>query len=378
MRNSILASVAALGILTVIARAALPVSAQDYGIPPLVITAFNGGTAASYVVPRTPWGDPDLQGSWTSDDASFPVSRPRNQAGLYLSDDLWAQRQKQIQTTLANSDNEGGAFRNDIARRAFRQTSAIVDPVDGRMPAFTPEAEKRRAPRDFGTFGDGPFDWTTDFTLYDRCITRGIVYSAVRSPYGNGVRIFQSPGMVVISYEMVHDTRVIYTDGRPHINKGLKQYLGNSRGHWEGDVLVVETTNLTDQTSIDAPNGRGLRHSDRMKLTEKIKRVARDIVQYQVTVEDPVTFLHPFTLSLPWTPLQGGRLLPYECHEGNHGLENILAAERAEDRAIEEDRRKGIIRPRRPVQNGLGVAGQPLPGAAGGAADGEAGPPLQR
>jgi hypothetical protein len=364
MRNSVLASVAALGILAVIARARLSLSAQDNGIPPLVITAFNGGTATSFAAPRTLWGDPDLQGSWTSDDASFPVSRPPNQAGLYLSDELWAQRQKQITTRLDNLNNEAGAFRNDVARRAFRQTSAIVDPPDGRMPAFTPQAETRRAPRDFGTFGNGPFDWTTDFTLYDRCITRGIVYSGVRSPYGNGVRIFQAPGVVVISYEMVHDTRVIYTDRRPHINTGLKLYLGDSRGHWEGDTLVVETTNLTDKTSIDAPNGRGLRHSDKMKLTEKIKRVARDVVQYQVTVEDPLTYVHPFTLSLPWTPLAGGILLPYECHEGNHGLPDTLSADRAEDRAIEEDLKKGIVRPRRPVQDGLGFGGQPLPAAA--------------
>jgi hypothetical protein len=376
MRNSILVSVATLGTLAAIAHA-LPVSAQG-GTPPLVITAFNDGPAISYAVPRTPWGDPDLQGTWTSDDASFPVSRPPNQAGLYLSDELWTQRQKQIQTTLANIEHEAGAFRNDVARRAFRQTSAIVDPPDGRRPEFTPEALKRRAPRDGGTFGDGPFDWTTDFTLYDRCITRGIVYSGVRSPYGNGVRIFQVPGVVVISYEMVHDTRVIYTDGRPHLNTGLKLYLGDSRGHWEGDVLVVETTNLTDKTSIDAPNGRGLRHSDKMKLMEKIKRVARDVVQYQVTVEDPLTYVRPFTLSLPWTPLAGGTLLPYECHEGNRGLANTLSAERAEDRAIEEDRRNGIIRPRRPVQGGLGVGGQPLAGAARGADDGQAGPPPPR
>jgi hypothetical protein len=378
MKNCVLVSVATLGTVAVIAGAALPVSAQAGGTPPLVITAFNGGTATSSAVPRTPWGDPDLQGTWTSDDANFPVARPPNQAGLYLGDEPWAQRQKQTQTRLAGIATEGGAFRNDVARRAFRQTSAIVDPPDGRRPEFTAEALTRRAPRDWGTFGEGPFDSTTDFTLYDRCITRGIVYSGVRSPYGNGVRIVQAPGTVVISYEMVHDTRVIYTDGRPHLNKGLKQYLGDSRGHWEGDVLVVETTNLTDQTSIDAPNGRGLRHSDTMKLTEKIKRVARDVVQYQVTVEDSLTYVRPFTLSLPWTPLEGATLLPYECHEGNRGLENTLSAARAEDRAIEEDRKKGIIRPRRPVQDGLGFGGQPLAGAARGAADGQADAPPER
>jgi hypothetical protein len=169
---------------------------------------------------------------------------------------------------------------------------------------------------------------------------------------------------VVISYEMVHDTRVIYTDGRPHIAQPIHQYLGDSRGHWEGDVLVVETTNLTNQTAIGL-NGGGNRHSDKMKMTERFKRVADDIVQYQITIDDPITYVAPFTLSYPLTPLDGGDLLPYDCHEGNFALKQSLGAERAEDRALEEDRKKGINRPRRPVQDGLGVGGQPQGPPAG-------------
>jgi hypothetical protein len=163
---------------------------------------------------------------------------------------------------------------------------------------------------------------------------------------------------------MVHDTRLIYTDGRPHINQAIRQYLGDSRARWEGDELVVETTNLTDRTAVGL-NGNGNRHSTQMKLTERFKRVANDILQYQLTVDDPVTYARPFTLSLPLTPLEGGKLLPYDCHEGNYALLQSLGAERAEDRALEEDRRKGIIRPRRPVQDGLGVGGQPVAEGAG-------------
>ena len=365
MRSRVLASMSAATTMALVALTSLPVSGQGSSAPALVITAYNGGTPLPYTVPKTPWGDPDLQGVWSSDDATMPMARPQNAEGrLYLTDEEFAARQKQIQQGVTNAENAVGSFRGDFARRAFRQTSLIVDPPDGRTPDFTLEAQKRRAPRDQGTFGNGPFETTADFTLYDRCITRGIVGSVMRVIYGNGNRIVQAPGMVAISYEMIHDTRVLYTDGRPHLGQGIRQYLGDSRARWEGDELVVDTTNLTDKTSI-GPNGNGLRHSDKMRITERFKRVAAQILQYQITVDDPVTYEAPFTLSLPLTPLDGGVLLPYECHEGNYAVRQSLGAERVEDGRVEADRQRGIIRPRRPVQDGLGVGGQPV---------GEAGP----
>jgi hypothetical protein len=358
MIRRILASVA---VAVLIAAFALPISGQSQNsiaatTPPLVITAFNGGPApANWTPPKTPWGEPDLQGVWSSDDATFPVSRPANQTELYLSAEQLAARHKQIQQGVNNAENAVGSFRGDFARRAFGQTSYIVDPPDGRMPQTTAEARKRARVGDRGTFGDGPFHTFDDFTNYDRCITRGIYGSVARVIYGNGNRIVQGPGMVAITYEMIHDTRVIYTDGRKHINDGIRQYLGDSRGWWEGDTLVVETTNLTNQTSIGA-NGNGLRHSDKMTMVERFRRVADDIVQYQLTVVDPVTYVAPFTLSIPLTPLDGGALLPYECHEGNGAVRNALAGERAEERAIAEHLARGIIRPRRgPQEDGLGA-----------------------
>jgi hypothetical protein len=336
------------------------VSGQRAAAPPLVITAYNGGAAIPYTVPKTPWGDPDLQGVWSSDDTSgIPRERPKELGtNLYQSDEAFATRVKQVEQGVKRGESDIGSFRNDFARRAFRQTSMIVDPPDGSMPAVTAEAQKRRATRDRGTFGDGPFNTTEDFTLYDRCITRGIVGSVLRVVYGNGNRIVQAPGMVAFSYEMIHDTRIIYTDGRPHIGKAIRQYLGDSRAKWEGDELVVVTTNLTDKTSIGG-NGNGLRHSDKMVITERFKRVAPDILQYQFTVDDLVTYARPFTMSMPLTPLDGGVLLPYECHEGNYGLPNALSAERAEDKAIEEDRKNGITRARRAVQ--VPVPNRPAP-----------------
>ncbi len=341
--------------------ASLPASAQQAGsgtpAPPLVVTAYNGGAPFAYTVPKTPWGDPDLQGVWSSDDTSgIPMSRPQTAAGLYLPDEAWAARQKQVQGGVQNALNAIGTFRGDYARRAFRQTSMVVDPPSGVAPQTSAEARKRAAPRDRGTFGNGPFNTPEDFTLYDRCITRGIVGSALRVVYGNGNRIVQAPGMVAISYEMIHDTRVLYTDGRPHIGQSIRQYLGDSRARWEGEELVVETTNLTDKTSIGL-NGNGLRHSDRMKITERFKRVAEDVIQYQITIDDPVTYGTPYTISLPLTPLEGGVLLPYECHEGNLAIMQSLSAERAEDKALAADLAKGITRERRPVQDGNPQAG---------------------
>src|SRR5215208_7506722 len=368
MKSRLLAVLGMITIITVIAS--LPVSGQGSGAaaPPLVITAFNGSPApANWTAPKTPWGEPDLQGTWSSDDATFGVSRgggrgapvpaagatPAAPQGLYLSDEQWAARQKQIPQGVENAEKATSTFRNDFAQRAFRQTSYVVDPPTGIMPQPTAEARKRAATRDRGTFGDGPFNTTEDFTLYDRCITRGIYGSIARVIYGNGNRIVQAPGMVAISYEMIHDTRVIYTDGRPHINNSIRQYLGDSRGWWEGDTLVVETTNLTGQTSIGA-NGNGLRHSDKMTMVERIRRVAEGIVQYQLTVTDPETFPRPFTISIRLTPLDGGVLLPYECHEGNGAVKNALTGERAEERALAADLDRGIIRPRRgPQDDGL-------------------------
>jgi len=340
------------------------------GLSPMVAPALGQTTAPSaqntlkpkapstaWVPLKTPWGDPDLEGVWTSDSAlMIPLERPSQFAGRSdLSEAEYKQRAERDARARIAAENAIGSFRGDSAwlNRSFRQTSLIVEPVDGRIPPLTSQAERRRAPRDEGTFGDGPFDSPEDFTLYDRCITRGVVGSVLPVIYGNGNRILQTPGQVVITYEMVHDTRVIPVDGRPHVGPTIRQYLGDSRGHWEGNTLVVETTNLTDRTSIGA-NGNGLRHSAEMKLIERFTRTDRDVLRYEVTIDDPRTYTRPWKLSLPLTAPAGFFLLPYECHEGNHAVFNSLSAERAEDRALADDAKKGVIRDRRPIQ-GLSI-----------------------
>jgi hypothetical protein len=318
------------------------------------------GVKPNWTPPRTPWGHPDLQGSWTSDSArGIPRERPQ-QVGtrLFLTDEEYTERVKRDEQTLRTARNASGAqtagrdgaWRGNVT---FRLASQVVDPPNGRLPAVTPEANKRRASRDRGSFGEGPFNTFEDFTLYDRCITRGIVGSILPVPYGNGNRILQTPDGFVISYEMIHDTRVIPVDGRRHLAPAIRQYLGDSRGRWQGNTLVIETTNFTDQTSVGGGNGNGLRHSEALRMTEHLTRIADDVLLYDVTIDDPKTYTKPWTIALPLISPPGFMPLPYDCHEGNGAVKYIMSAERAEDRALEEDRQKGIIRARRPVQNNI-------------------------
>jgi len=343
-------------------------SGQSRSTPPgLVITAL-GGKSVEYKAPRTPWGDPDLQGVWSSDDLeNVPMSRPAQFKELYLDDAQFAARQAQVDRGAKQRDTSAeSSFRFDYARRAVRQTSLIVDPPDGRLPAIKPAVQSRIMPR--GTYGPGPLNSWEDFSLYERCITRGIAGSILRVIYGNGNRIVQAPGVVALSYEMLPDTRLFYTDGRAHIGASIGEYLGDSRAHWEGEELVVETTNLTDKTAIGV-NGNGVRHSKEMIITERFRRVAENIVQYQATYDDPVTYEKPFTVSFPLTPLDGGMLLPYDCHPGNTAISMSLGGERLEERRVAEDFAKGIIRPKRTVQDdGAGVGAAPAGGRGAGPA----------
>jgi hypothetical protein len=309
------------------------------------------GVSANWKPRRTSWGHPDLEGSWTSDAVhGVPRDRPAQFANrMFLSDAEFADRVARETKTREDALTASGAgtagrdraWRGEIT---FRLTSLIVDPPNGRMPAVTPTAEKRRATRDRGSFGAGPFDTPEDFTLYDRCITRGIVGSILPVVYGNGNRILQTPDSLVFSYEMIHDTRIIPVDGRPSIGAQMRQILGDSRGRWEGDTLVVVTTNFTDRTSIGA-NGNGLRHSDAMRMVEHFTRVSDDVVLYDVTVDDPVTYARPFTLAIPLISPPGFQPLPYECHEGNGAVKYALSGARTYEAAVADAKAKGLPPP---------------------------------
>jgi hypothetical protein len=334
----------------------------------LVVIACSASAQAPYSPPRTPWGDPDLQAIWSGDSAfGIPLQRPvALGTKRELTEAEFAEKVQRDERTRKTAENAVGSFRNDNSwlTRSFRQTSLVVDPPDGRTPPLVAGADARRTPP--GTYGNGPFDSPQDFTLYDRCITLGVIGSMTPKIYGNGYRIVQSPGYAVIMSEMIHEARVIPLDGRPHAGPGVRSYLGDSRGHWEGDTLVIETTNFNGKATV--PGNPVLASTD-LKIVERITRIEPELLRYDATVIDPKTYTKPYTVSIPFTSPPGYQVLPYECHEGNLAILQGLGGERAEDRALEDDRRKGIIRPRRPIQGGLTVGGQPIP---------ESGPPASQ
>src|SRR5438128_4884603 len=267
----------------------------------MILTAANALEAQ-----KTAWGDPDLQGTWTSDDCiNTPMQRPAN-AGekLYLTEEELAQREAAIARQTENDKQEFVAPNarpnvnppghwGERARRPCRQTSLVVDPPNGRIPDLTPEAQTRIIPRGAGNNNAQPASWE-DFSFYIRCITRGVSGSILPVIYGNGTQIMQGPGYVLLLQEMVHEARVIPLDGRPHAGANVRSYVGDSRGHWEGTTLVIETTNfLSGKTGIGL-NGGGTPTSDALKLTERFTRINANTINYELTIDDPKTYTRPW------------------------------------------------------------------------------------
>jgi hypothetical protein len=306
--------------------------------------AQEAGSAASAQAWRTPWGHPDLQGTWSSDDVrGIPLQRPEEfGTRAELTDEEFAERQQGNDAQVARLREGGTAFLAERGVRSFRYTSLVVDPPNGRIPPLTAAAQQRTDEQN-ARRRSRPDSWM-DRSLYDRCLTRGVVGSILPVIYGNGLEIHQTPNDVVIRYEMIHETRIIPLDGRPPVGDAIKMYMGDARGRFEGDTLVVETTNLIGRTGIGL-NGNGPPSTPSMKLVERFTRVADDRIDYSVTVADPETYTAPFTIAFPITPQPDYKVLPYECHEGNMALANILSAARAEDRAIAEARAKGLPEP---------------------------------
>src|SRR5215472_4037928 len=292
-----------------------------------------------YKAPRTAWGDPDLQGIWPGTDyVGVPLQRAssfgtRNE----LTEEEFKARQiaAQRQTDEDNADfNIDKVTSEQEARgtvggpvsppphwlergKPSYQASLIVDPPDGRMPPQTPEAAERVRALAAKRAGHGPADSYEDRSLYDQCISRGVMGSILPVIYNNGNQIIQAPGVVVIRYEMIHETRIIPLDGRPHVAEGVRSYMGDPRGHWEGNTLVVETTNLLGNRNGINLNGGGLPHSDALLLTERFTRTGPDTLQYQATIDDPKTWAMPWTLSFPLNRDKNFDLYEYACHEGN-------------------------------------------------------------
>ncbi len=300
---------------------------------------------------RTPWGDPDLRGTYTSDNSiGVPFERP-TQFGdrAELTDEEYSGKVNANEEQLAKDQNPEpesefsaedpsaiNASRHWLERPEVpsRATSLVIDPANGRLPELTRAGQQRLAERR-GRRGRGLPTSYTDFSNYDRCLTRGLVGSIVPVIYGNGTQIVQAPGVVVIRNEMIHEARVIPLDGSAHAGAGVKMWMGDSRGHFEGDTLVIETTNFTDRTGLGG-NGNGAVHSESLRLVERLRRVDADTLRYEFTVHDAETYTQPWTVAFDLDSRPGYEIYEYACHEGNLGLANMLSAARAEERAAAE------------------------------------------
>ncbi|HEY8519531.1 MAG TPA: hypothetical protein VIN61_05590 [Gammaproteobacteria bacterium] len=342
--------------------AALASHAQQGGEAPVVPAEQ---TAAAYRdpdwrPPRLSWGDPDLQGTFTSRDMSdIPMVRDKRYGMReHLTPEEFQERLDAPDRLAALVGNQSDENRLQLSAldsaergtRTFGYTSYIVDPPDGQMPALTLEGQKRQeaARRSM----NGPFSRMEDFSYYDRCISRGVTGSIGPSLYGDAMQIVQTPTEVAIRYEMLHDTRIVPLDGRPPADPGVRQYMGSSVGWWEGDTLVVETTNFTDKL----PVGR-MAHSEDLKLTERFTRIDPDMIDYRVTVDDPRTFERPWTYRLTLTTQPGYEVLEYSCHEGNFFVANALRAEKVYQERVREARARGEPTPPRP---GSGARGRSI------------------
>ncbi len=294
------------------------------------------GTTHAQSVPRTPWGDPDLQGTWTNT-TTTPLERPEALAGREKLTE--AERAEFDAEAIRNADRpppagSTGAYNTFWMERGVRtnQTAMILDPADGRLPEITAKERKRIA--DLAVVRDSPSYPTTwqDVNIYERCITRGMPGTMMPGFYNHNYMILQIPGYVVLYAEMIHDTRVIPLDGRDHVDPSIRQWIGDSRGHWDGDTLVVETTNLTGKVFERRRSNTVYATGEHLRLIERFTRTAVDTIDYQFTVVDPTTFIEPWTAQTPMVALNAP-LFEYACHEGNYAISNMLRGARMKENA---------------------------------------------
>jgi hypothetical protein len=315
----------AAALLTLASAVAVPAAAQDRKFTP----------------PKTPWGEPDLQGVY-SNRTITPFERPANVNGreFFTKEEVAglesrAQQQSGDQNRSKGTDADVSRAYNDFwwdrgTKVTTPRTSLVVEPPDGKVPAQTEAAKlraadegKRPAFRGAGANGRGADTWL-DRSTFERCITRGLPGAMSPTAYNNNYRFTQGPGFVAIQIEMLGGTRVIPTDGRTHIRSSIRQWMGDSVGRWEGDTLVVDTTNFTDKVLY-----RGA--AENLHLVERFTKVGPGEIDYRVTIEDPTTFAKPWTLAIPYVTT-GEDMFEYACHEGNYGMEGILSGARQEER----------------------------------------------
>lgn len=323
--------------------AALAAVAQD---GPKKQDPKSPGAAHQWVAPRTSWGDPDLQGIWNNSTIT-ELERPQSLSGkqVLADDEAAALERKTAQNRVDRPPAAGdpGTYNQFWFDRGTKvvgtkRTSLIIDPADGRLPPLTAAGQKRQeerfkrlGPTALGSSGNGPFETYEDISVVTRCITRGLPNAMFPGGYNNNYQIVQVPGMVVLLSEMMHDARIIPLDRRPHITQNIRQWMGDSRGHWEGNTLVVDVTNFPDRdvTGFGVPYRNS--ETSQLHLTERFTRIDATLLQYEVTVDDPATFTRKWTASIPMAS-SSEPLYEYACHEGNYSLTNMLKGSRSEDK----------------------------------------------
>ncbi|HYD23516.1 MAG TPA: hypothetical protein VEB68_01880 [Croceibacterium sp.] len=322
-----------------------PAAADDDGEyrPPADLAAVP--TMPSYKPRKTAWGDPDLRGGWPIDSlGGLALQRTAAQGTrVYLTPEEYAAveaRMKASQEAYAREDKEDRIGMGHWVEMtgAGRRTSLLIDPPDGRLPPLTEEGVRRASLMRSSWVPGQTFDWIDDFDTWDRCVTRGFPASMLPFRYNNGMRIFQSPGYVVVALEMIHDARVIPTDGSRPVHGNVAMWFGDSRGRWEGNVFVVETTNLKpgasalNMATIGVPPNNTLPMSDQATVVEKFALDGRDTLVYEMTYSDPVVWQAPFTVRMDIPRNDDYEFYEYACHEGDVQVRNYVTASRAQRR----------------------------------------------
>ena len=281
----------------------------------------DSGEEGAWTPPRTPDGQPDLQGMWTNYTATpFEVAEDGDTPGLYAGDPDGSGR-----------GTGPSAFLNDTSdRKLAKGRSLVVDPPSGRVPIM-PWAEERRTYKLMNIQ-----DHWENHTSWERCITRGVPGGLFPAGYGSGYQILQGPGYVAIVYEMIHEARFIPLDGRPHVGKNVRLWNGDSRGRWEGNTLVVDITNYNDKgqlaTNAASQRVRAIPQSEELHVVERFTRVDENTINYEAQIEDPKVFTAPWRVAIPLHREPDYKIFEYACHEGNLAIPNTLSAGRARDK----------------------------------------------
>ena len=313
-------------------------SAKTFVVSLTLLVGFLAAVPAAvaqegqYAAPRTPWGAPDLNGVW-SNATTTPLQRPAelaDQAFLTEEERILRNPGSGVSTEEVSPFNPTGAYNDFWLEKGELnlRTSLVIDPPDGRLPALTgPEMQRQRlVPNSFSPLQR--FDSWLDFNTYDRCITRAMPGAMMPGFYNHNYQIVQTEDHVAILVEMIHDARVIPIDSGASLDAALQQWLGDSRGYWDGDTLVIETRNFTDKAGTRG--GVMIAGSRHLHTVERLTRVSDNAIDYEITVTDPTVWSAPWTVSVPMFA-QDEPIYEYACHEGNYGLPNILSGQRAQD-----------------------------------------------